>query len=282
MIKKYIGLLFELIKIKISLPVAFLGFIGFSLFRKETSWEALLLAFGVLILAGAASACNQVMEVAYDLKMERTRRRPIPSEQISIVQAIAIVVILAACGLYILQSFNHVAFIVGMVTFIWYIGVYTMLKRVSAFAVIPGSLTGALPPMIGWAAAGGSIYDTPIIYIALFIFIWQIPHFWLLTLLYSKDYKKANFPSLADYFNDNQIRKWTFVWIIFGLLFSAMSLLWFHSIYYRMIHLLLIAGVGYLSYSYLLLKPSLRNYKKLFHIINSLMVLLLLLQMLFV
>jgi protoheme IX farnesyltransferase len=279
--RAYWKLFSELIKLKISLPVAFLGFIGYSLAEKHMSFAALVLSVGVLLLAGAASAINQVIESGHDEKMDRTRRRPIPSGQIGIFQAIVIASLVAFSGMYILWQFNQLALIIGLITFFWYIGVYTMLKRVSAFAVIPGSLTGALPPMIGWVAAGGYVFNPIILYVALFVFIWQVPHFWLLTLLYANDYKKAGFPSLADLFSYEQIKIWTFVWIIFGLLFSLLAIFWVHSLVYLLIHAGSVGLVAFLAYRNLFLSPSPRNFKNLFHIVNSLMVVLLFLQVLF-
>lgn len=279
--KNYWKLFSELIKLKISLPVAFLAFIGYSLAEKQMSFAALYLSFGVLLLAGAASAINQVIESGYDERMDRTRRRPIPSGQISILQAVVVASSVAFAGMYILWQFNELALIIGLVTFFWYIGVYTMLKRVSAFAVIPGSLTGALPPMIGWVAADGYVFNPIILYVALFVFIWQIPHFWLLTLLYANDYKKAGFPSLADLFSIEQIKSWTFVWIVFGLLFSLLAIFWVHSLVYLILHSICVGLVAFVAYRNLFLQPSPRNFKNLFHIINSLMVVLLFLQVLF-
>jgi protoheme IX farnesyltransferase len=69
--------------------------------------------------------------------------------------------------------------------------VYTLLKRKTPFAIIPGSLVGAIPPAVGWVAAGGYLFDPQIIIISFFFFIWQIPHFWLLLLIFDKDYKQA-------------------------------------------------------------------------------------------
>jgi protoheme IX farnesyltransferase len=116
---------------------------------------------------------------------------------------------------------NFTALIIGLFTFLWYNGVYTPLKRKSAFAIIPGSLVGALPPIAGWVSAGGSLQDFNIYLIAFYFFIWQIPHFWLLLLLYGKDFQSAGFPVLNNVFTDNQLRKLTFIWILITMLLSV-------------------------------------------------------------
>ncbi|RPI68985.1 MAG: hypothetical protein EHM47_13890, partial [Ignavibacteriales bacterium] len=96
----------------------------------------------------------------------------------------------------------------------WYNVIYTPLKKKNPLAIIPGSLVGAIPPAVGWAAAGGSIFDSGIIIISFFFFIWQIPHFWLLLLVLDKDYEKAGFPTLTKIFSHAQLARITFIWIL--------------------------------------------------------------------
>jgi heme o synthase len=106
----------------------------------------------------------------------------------------------------------------------WYNGIYTYLKRATAFAVIPGALTGAIPVMMGWTAAGGVLGDPVILFITSFIFLWQVPHFWLLLMLHGDEYKKAGFPVLFDLFGDRQVRSLTFAWLITSVLASLLLL----------------------------------------------------------
>ena len=91
----------------------------------------------------------------------------------------------------------------GFLTVIWYNIVYTYLKRISSLAVIPGSLIGALPPLVGWASSGSSIFSPRPLGIALFFFIWQIPHFWLLLLNFGGDYEKTY--SNIDFYDSDEI-----------------------------------------------------------------------------
>jgi protoheme IX farnesyltransferase len=108
---------------------------------------------------------------------------------------------------------NLLALFLGLLNLIWYNVIYTPLKKISSLAIIPGSLIGAIPPMVGWVAGGGNIFDPQINLIAFFFFLWQIPHFWLLLLLFDKDYQKAGFPTLTETFSKIQLSRITFMWV---------------------------------------------------------------------
>ena len=102
----------------------------------------------------------------------------------------------------------------GLVNVLLYNVVYTGLKKVTALAIIPGALVGAVPPLIGYTAAGGGVTDTIIILFALFMFLWQMPHFWLLLARYGSEYEKAGIRTLYGSLNSDQIRRLVMVWII--------------------------------------------------------------------
>jgi protoheme IX farnesyltransferase len=87
------------------------------------------------------------------------------------------------------------------------------MKRKYAMAVVPGALIGAIPPIIGWVASGGQVFDMKILMVAFFFFIWQIPHFWLLVLIHGNDYEKAGFPTISKIYSSLQVSRITFVWI---------------------------------------------------------------------
>ena len=184
---------------------------------------------GTFLLAAGSSALNQCQEVAIDSRMERTRRRPIPAGHVDRTTALFIAGLLILSGLFVLTSIGtqmKQLFALAVFAVAWYNGVYTYLKRVTAFAVVPGALIGAIPPVIGFVAGGGDILDPVILLVAGFVFIWQIPHFWLLMILVGEQYAQAGLPTLGRVFSRGQLHRVTFMWIIAtaatGMVFPAM------------------------------------------------------------
>ena len=115
--------------------------------------------------------------------MKRTAGRPIPAGVISVSRAILFATGSALLGTALLMLTGApLAAGIGVFTLLWYNLVYTPLKRITAFAVLPGALVGALPPLIGWTAAGGIPWDMQIITVAFLLFVGQMPHYWLLLL----------------------------------------------------------------------------------------------------
>jgi protoheme IX farnesyltransferase len=104
--------------------------------------------------------------------------------------------------------------------------VYTPLKKVTAFAVIPGSMVGALPPLIGWGGAGGNLTSETILLVASFFFIGQIPHFWFLLMMFGDQYKLAGMPSLNQIFSESQLKRITYTWVLTTIA-SALLVLFF-------------------------------------------------------
>lgn len=213
-LKKHIKILVELCKVRITFFVAVSASVGFIIHSGHLTWQILLPVFGVFLLASGSSALNEYQEREYDALMERTKNRPIPSGTIPEKVALFIALILLIAGsLIIYFSSNLTAMLLGLLAFVWYNLIYTPLKRKYVMAVVPGSLIGAIPPVIGWAVSGGSPFDFQILTVALFFFIWQIPHFWLLLLIYGKDYSSAGYPTLTEKFSNVQLSRITFIWI---------------------------------------------------------------------
>jgi heme o synthase len=140
-----------------------------------------------------------------------------------------------------------IALVLSWVTLFFYNLVYTPLKKVTAFAVIPGSMVGALPPVIGWTAAGGGLVSENILIVASFFFIGQIPHFWLLLLMFGDQYKLAGMPSLTDIFSEVQIKRITYTWILTTVA-SAFLVLVF-VIHNRVLLFLLLVYIIYLLFT---------------------------------
>jgi len=210
-----------LIKYKVSLAVTFTAATGYLVYSGSFDFRFFQLVAAVFILAGGSGALNQFQERNYDELMERTRFRPIPSQKITPRFALLLSVLLILAGLICLYfAFGVVPALLGVFNIVWYNLFYTNLKRVSAFAVVPGSLVGAIPVFIGWTAAGGYLFELSIVFIAFFIFIWQIPHFWLLVIKYGDQYEKAGFPTINQSISINGLRKIIFSWVVATSLFS--------------------------------------------------------------
>jgi protoheme IX farnesyltransferase len=96
---------------------------------------------------------------------------------------------------------------------------YTSLKKISIFALIPGAIVGAIPPMIGFTSAGGALFYPGILAFSAFMFLWQLPHFWLIIIKYGEEYKAAGFATISKYLNEIQIRYLVFFWVLFSTCF---------------------------------------------------------------
>jgi len=209
-----INIIMELAKIRITSFVGLSTFVGYVLYSKSLSAKMILPIIGVFILSCGSSALNHYQERFADSLMDRTKGRPIPSGRISAKNALIISLLMITIALPLIYfSSNFISLVLSILALIWYNFVYTPLKKKFAMAVVPGSLIGALPPMIGYTAAGGSPLDYQILLLSMFFFIWQIPHFWLLLLIFNNDYEKANYPTLTKIFSNQQLSRITFIWI---------------------------------------------------------------------
>ena len=153
-------------------------------------------AIGTGLVAGGASAFNQVIERDSDALMHRTRLRPMADKRLPIRDALIFGAILTVIGLAVLAAgANALSAIVALVTLASYAIVYTPLKRVSSFSTVVGAIPGALPPVIGWAAAQDSLSRGAWVLFAI-VFLWQLPHFLAIAWIYREDYARAGLPML--------------------------------------------------------------------------------------
>lgn len=211
--KQALRILVELSKVRIACLSTLSAATGFMLAWRGVSAAMIPMLAGVFLLACGAGALNQAQEGDIDALMKRTQRRPIPSGRIRAREAALVAFALIAAGSALL-AVNATAMLLGFVTILWYNGVYTPLKRVSAFAAIPGGVVGAIPPVIGWVSAGGAATDPRIIAVAFFFFVWQVPHFWLLLLRIGGEYERAGLPTLTRMFTRPQFARIIYVWMI--------------------------------------------------------------------
>ncbi|HEX2960228.1 MAG TPA: protoheme IX farnesyltransferase [Ignavibacteriales bacterium] len=244
--KGIIPILLELGKVRITLFVAVSTSVGFILAAGKVDWQMFFVTLGVFLLSCGSSALNHYQERNTDALMGRTKMRPIPSGALKPNAALLIVVLLSVAGLVILYfSGNFRVVLLGILALAWYNAFYTPLKKVTALAVVPGALIGSIPPVMGYVAAGGRIMNPEILAVALFFFIWQVPHFWLLLMIYAKDYERAGFPVLTSLFTTRQLTRITFVWIV-ALAVSCLLIALFGVVKNPVINILLVLAGAWL------------------------------------
>ncbi len=209
-------IILELSKVRITVAVALTTITGYILARNGYDTGFILPTLGIFLLACGSSVINHLQEKRTDAIMSRTRHRPIPMHKISTVKAAAVATFeIMAGSVLLLLGAGPAALGLGWLAILWYNGVYTNLKRRTANAVIPGSVIGAIPPLVGWVAAKEPLLTVQPMMMALFFFIWQVPHFYLLAVLYGHEYEEAGLPSLTKTYSIGQIKMIIFIWVVF-------------------------------------------------------------------
>ncbi len=215
--RSWVRSLLDLTKARITIATTLVTGAGYVMFTGAFVVEALVPMLGVFLLACGSAGLNQVQEWRTDKLMKRTRQRPIPSGEMSPTRALVISVAFIFLGLNVLAAVERNTLLVvglGVLALVWYNGFYLYMKRRTQFAAVPGALIGAIPPVLGWCAAGGPIFSPQILDVAFFFFIWQIPHFWLLVQIYGGEYEDAGLPMPTRSLNAVQFRNLTSVWIL--------------------------------------------------------------------
>jgi len=211
-------------RMRISLAAGLSAMTGYILAAYSLQPAIFIVGIGVFLLACGASALNQYQEQDIDALMERTRSRPLPSGMITAGGALLFAGGSALSGLILISITGKIpGLLSGLFAVAWYNGLYTSLKRKSAFAAVPGALVGAVPPVIGWHAAGGTLPDPGLIVLCIFFFIWQVPHFWLCAASLAEEYRRAGLPAVTTVFSERQLSRVLFIWIIS----TAVSVLFF-------------------------------------------------------
>ena len=189
----------ELLKFRLSFLVAFSCAFGYVLASPLVNWVNLGMIFlGGFLLSGSSVIINQVIEKDLDRLMTRTMNRPLPTQRVSVNEAITEAILCMAIGTSILLIYTNVLTTsLAVLSMVLYGFVYTPLKRVGPVAVFVGAFPGALPPLLGWTAATGAISHEALIIFGI-QFIWQFPHFWAIAWVADDDYKKAGFKLLPS------------------------------------------------------------------------------------
>lgn len=186
-----------LAKVRVNTLVLVTTALGYLLARRGVEgWTLFHAILGTGLVAAGAAAFNQIWERELDARMRRTAQRPLASGRMEVLPASLFAFALSASGLVELSlGANLLAAAIAAATLLLYVLVYTPMKRVTSLATIVGAVPGALPPVIGWAAAGGGLAPAAWVLFAI-LFFWQMPHFLAIAWLYRADYARAGFPML--------------------------------------------------------------------------------------
>ena len=258
-------------KFKLSFAVSLSALFAYIMAKGDIGLDMFLATLAVLLVAMGVSTLNQVQEYRSDAKMARTKNRPIASGRMTPQTGTIIALSLIALSMLLIYSLLGLTGVnLFMFAFIWYNAMYTPLKKKSALAVIPGAILGVIPPAIGWLVAGHSLKELEFIAIAAYYFIWQVPHFWLLVMLFHGDYKDGGYPTAMRLFGQASLQRLTFVWLIFTIQ-AGIFLVWTFEVYPVTMLFAALVGLWAFISSFELLKSSfeLKDARSVFWKINA-------------
>lgn len=227
------------------------------------SWQLTLATLlGGALAAGSANCINCYIDRDIDQIMGRTQRRSLPSGRVQPTQALIFGISLGVASFLILTLFvNLLSACLATSAILFYVFIYTLwLKRSSAQNIVIGGAAGAVPVLVGWAAATNSL-SLSAIWLFAIIFYWTPPHFWALSLLIQKDYEKASIPMLPVVMGEAETRKQIF---LYSLLLLGVTLIMFgmHTMgYFYLISALILGGI-LLYLSVRLLQDKTKRYAK--------------------
>ena len=188
----------RLTKPEVNFLILITTFAGFylALPSPRQHFPALLLMntlLGTLLVASGTATLNQFAERTFDAQMRRTARRPIASGRVAASSALCFGIALSSLGcVYLAAAVNPIASLLALLTLLSYLFVYTPLKRKTPFCTLAGAIPGAVPPLIGWAAASGGLSSEAWFLYAI-LFLWQFPHFMAIAWMYREDYSRAGY-----------------------------------------------------------------------------------------
>lgn len=219
----------QLAKFRLSSLVVFSSLIGY-LFAANGGWEwsqLILFLTGGFLVTASSNALNQVIEKEFDRLMNRTMKRPLPDERMSVMEALLTAGVFGVGGITIfLVYFNQLSAILSALALLTYAFIYTPLKRFSPIAVFVGALPGALPPLIGIVSAAGSITTLGLSLFAI-QFLWQFPHFWAVAWVAYDDYVRAGYHLLPSRSGRTKFSALQTVFYIIALIPVSLVPAWF-------------------------------------------------------
>ncbi|MBL6704676.1 MAG: protoheme IX farnesyltransferase [Planctomycetaceae bacterium] len=183
--------------------------------------------FGIASVAVSCSFLNQWYEQDTDRRMARTADRPVPGGRVRPLEVLAVGLLLMLAGVgWLAVAVNMLTAVLAFVTLALYVVAYTPLKRVSSLCTVIGAVSGAMPPVLGWTAAGGSL-DGGALALFLLLFTWQFPHFLAIATIYRKDYESAGLRMLPLVRGDSNGAG--FVGVVYASVLIPVSLMVWHQ-----------------------------------------------------
>ncbi len=207
----------EIFKLHLCLYISLSSILGHVAARNEFCFSSLILGGIVLVLALGSAALNNIQDRHYDLAFPRTANRSLPQKRVPVLHASVICACMITAGLAGLYCIaGRPCVIAGVAAVAAYNGLYTPLKKKTLMAIIPGTFSGMLPVLIGWIAAGGSVFNPESGMIMGVLGLWQIPHFFII-LLKTRNCRRNNaaskqFPCLTALFSMQQIQHQILIW----------------------------------------------------------------------
>lgn len=209
-------------KFRLSALVIISALSGYLFVGGSDSLELTYLLVGGLLVTAASNGSNQIWEREYDILMKRTANRPLPTGEMSIKEAYAVVIVCLIAGTALLYMINLYSALLGLLAYISYVFMYTPMKRKSPWAVFVGAIPGAIPPFLGAIAATGEFGLVP--GVLFFVqFTWQFPHFWAIAWVAFDDYKAGGFSLLPS--KEGKSKNSAFQIVVYSLALIPFSLL---------------------------------------------------------
>lgn len=241
----------QFLKLRLTLLVVFSAAITFAYAAKgNIVWSQLwLMVLGGFLTTASANGFNQVIERELDKLMMRTRFRPLPTQRMTVAEALTASILMGIAGIFILTYyFNVITGVLALFSIITYAFIYTPLKTRTSFAVFVGAIAGAMPPLLGYVAYSNSFGFEPGIMFAI-QFIWQFPHFWSLAWVLDDDYKKAGMYLMPS--SEGRSKNSAFQIMLYTLILIPVSLLplKFGMAGYTLAIVSLIAGLAFFMQS---------------------------------
>ncbi|OGR22111.1 MAG: hypothetical protein A2277_01035 [Desulfobacterales bacterium RIFOXYA12_FULL_46_15] len=204
----------ELLKFHLCAYIALSAVFGHVMALQKISPDSFFLGAFVFLLACGSAVLNNIQDMEFDTFFKRTCNRSLPQKKVPVPHAAGMAVLLILAGLSgVFFVFSLIPTLAGLAALISYNGLYTPLKKRSLLAILPGSLCGMLPPLMGWTAAGGYPLDPKIILLMLVFGLWQVPHFFIILIKNGNASPDCqSFPSFSKIFSETEIKLQTLIW----------------------------------------------------------------------